>query len=330
MTLSAKQRAFLQRATKWLGIAILSRNQIARNDEVLTALLGKAVAEAPVICDSTLLAEGVVFSKDRPLQLAATLGSFLEHVRGNYSLHILYASSSEKFQNAYDELRASTSSPKVHWHNETQFKPDLLKILAQVRANRIFFLVDDLIVTREIELSSFCLGDLSEYVPSFRLGTNLRRCYTADARQPLPQFTPISDDLLTWSWHDAEWDWSYPLSVDGHIFPTAEIQVLASILDYKAPNTFEGALQAFAGVYSRRRGLCARQSCLVNIPHNRVQDENDNRSQGLSAEQLLDSWCDGYRIDYQSLSAFHNISAHQEVPLPLHRPQTMGNALSDA
>lgn len=273
-------------------------------------------------------ADGVVFSKDRPMQLSATINSFLELVHGDYVLHVLYAASSEKYSVAYNQLINSTKSDRVYWYRETDFKADLIEVLSRVRAKHTFFLVDDIIVTHEFSISDFCPEGPETFVSSMRLGANLQRCYTANARQSLPSFKLLGENYLTFSWLDGTWDWTYPLSVDGHVFPTNEMRVLASILDYRAPNTFEGALQTFSSIYAARPGLCARQSRLVNIPHNRVQTENDNRSQGLSADQLLGSWYEGYRIDHRAFRGFQNTSAHEEAPLHLHRIK--GNPTTDA
>lgn len=58
----------------------------------------------------------------------------------------------------------------------------------------------------------------------------------------------------------------------------------------------------------------------VNVPHNLVKNENQNRSLRLSADQLLGSVCEGQRADYQALRAFDNIGARQETALSLLRP----------
>ena len=46
----------------------------------------------------------------------------------------------------------------------------------------------------------------------------------------------------TWHWMGMEGDWGYPMSLDGHIFRTAEIAPLLEHLDYRNPNVLEAAL----------------------------------------------------------------------------------------
>jgi hypothetical protein len=123
------------------------------------------------------------------------------------------------------------------------------------------------------------------------------------------------DDLLCWTWQQGMHDWAYPLSVDGHIFSTAEIVALAKHTEFHSPNTFEANLQHYEAFFNRRLGVCYRKSRMVNIPCNKVQTDNANICGDIHQDELLAKWEQGLRIHYQCLYGMDNKSAHQEIAL---------------
>lgn len=263
-------------------------------------------------------AEGIVFSKDRPLQLFALLASYAELVRDPPALHVLYRSSSDRYRAAYDEVLRLSPAPLGTVVAEREFREDLLALLAGVAAPRVFFLVDDIVVVREVELAPLLALDAGRFVPSLRLGEHLRRAYTVDREQPLPPFRrpPAGHpDLLCWRWKDGALDWGYPLSLDGHVFSTGEIRALARNLAFAAPNSFEAALQLHRRRFRGRLGVCFREARIMNVPCTRVQSEIDNRSGNVDPAELLAVWRSGRRLDHRRLYGIRNESAHQEVEL---------------
>ena len=121
------------------------------------------------------------------------------------------------------------------------------------------------------------------------------------------------DELLKFSWNESRYDWAYPLSVDGHIFCTAEILVAVTRLKYRAPNTFERALQILTPLYSKRPGYCFESPKIINIPLNRVQCEYDNISDDISPEYLLAKWQEGMTLDFKALANISTKSVHEEI-----------------
>lgn len=263
-------------------------------------------------------AEGVIFSKDRPLQLAALLASYAELVKDPPRLHVLFVASDERYRAAYEEVFRETAAPLGEVIAERRFRDDLLPLLDRIAAPRIFFLVDDILFVRPVDLAPLLALDPARFVPSLRLAPHLTRCYTMDAAQPIPAFLEGAvpgEDLLAWRWRDGALDWSYPLSVDGHLFSTAEIRVLANAVAFKAPNSFEGALQDHRAQYLDRLGVCFREARIVNVPVNKVQGEFPNRAGEIDTASLLEVWRSGRRLDHRRLFGVRNESAHQELEL---------------
>lgn len=264
---------------------------------------------------------GIVFSKDRPLQLDGLIDSYFALVKNPAPLTVLYRTSELKFDTAYREVARHHRQRDIEWVAEHNFRADLLTALEGARASKIFFLVDDIVFIRGFDMADLSAIDLSRYVPSMRLGLNVDFCYPVRAPQPLPPHQMQPNGLISWEWRNGVLDWGYPTSVDGHLFPQAEILLMAQLAHYKAPNSFEDALASFESLFARRAGLCFPQSRLVNIPANKVQTENRNIASNVQPDWLLDRWNAGYRMDWAALENFANHAAHAEIELPL-RPRT--------
>ena len=264
-------------------------------------------------------AEGIVFSKDRALQLHALLCSYSEKVVSPVPLHILYYTSTPVHQKAYDEIMKIFSGKFsfARQSSNSLFKDDLVKLLAQVHAQKVFFLVDDILFIENFDMCDFTKFDTDKTVPSLRMGLNLEKSYTVQKVQPLPEliFCAGSDeDKIFWKWNQGVGDWCYPLSVDGHFFPTQEITTMTKLINFSAPNSYEDQLQKFRRFFLFRMGVGYKKSKIVNIPCNKVQRENKNIHGRIHQDFLLEQWLKGYQMDYRSLYGFSNTSAHQEIP----------------
>lgn len=264
--------------------------------------------------------EGVVFSMDRAMQLDALLRSYHEHVaEPRPPLHLFYRTSNDGHQRSYRELLEEWGDRLASAVEETDFPADLGRRLDSIGSERIFFLADDDVFKNPVRFADLDPFDPTYHVVSLRLGEHLERAYTLDRPQPLPPFderADLPDGMLTWSWKHGSGDWRYPLSIDGHVFATAEVGAMARELDYRAPNSLEGALNAhFGDLFRERAGLCFRESVLVNLPVNKVQTENENVHGEIHQDALLAKWNEGLRIDHRALAGVRNRSAHEELPI---------------
>ncbi len=269
-------------------------------------------------------AEGIVFSKDRALQLHALLASYYEKVTAPIPLHILYDTSSPAHQAAYEEvfsLFAGRQASFTKQKSNESFADDLIKLLGAIEAEKVLFLVDDNLFIEEVDMRDFTKYDTDKFVPSLRMGLNLDRCYVLQQKQPLPALwrpeAPEEKDKLCWHWHQGVLEWGYPLSVDGHLFSTQEMTAMAKLISFRAPNTFEDNLQKFYRLFSPRLGVSYRKSRIVNIPCNKVQKENDNICGNVTPDFLLEKWQQGLQMNYRQLYGFQNNSVHQDIAFEL-------------
>jgi hypothetical protein len=267
----------------------------------------------------------IIFSKDRALQLDGLLQSMLHHVTGTYSVHVLYYTSSKAHYSAYQDVtKRAQDAHTIQWTQETNFHSDLVSTLKAVETESVCFLVDDIVFIRPVDLDTIPHEAIRTGIVSLRLGRNITFCYTKQKAMKQPSLTSdsSSNGLLQFVWDDGNYDWAYPLSVDGHIFPTTEITIAAQQLNYKAPNTFERALQILNPLYSKRPGYCFESPKLVNIPLNRVQDEVNNISGDISPEELLEKWNEGMTLDYITLSDNQTKGVHEDKIVNFYKRHT--------
>jgi hypothetical protein len=265
-------------------------------------------------------AECIVFSKDRALQLHALISSYLEKVASPVPIHILYHTSTPSHQKAYEEVVEIFPNNNISFtkqDSDNSFRNNLISLLKSVHSEKIFFLVDDVLFIEDFDIKDFVKFDTDKFVPTLRMGLNLKKCYTVQKDQPLPEL--ISDivkdkDKITWQWDQGVYDWSYPLSLDGHFFSTQEIATMIELTKFSAPNTLEDQLQKFRRFFMFRKGIAYKKARIVNIPCNKVQIENKNLCGDLHQDFLLEQWQQGYQMDFRGLYGFINESAHQEIP----------------
>jgi len=280
-------------------------------------------------------ARGLVFSRDRPLQLHALLTSYLALCEDPAPLSVIYSALTPEYDVAYAQVIEEIGDARISVTSEEElgFRKTLLNELAPNSSSHVFFLVDDIVFTESWRFSSLLPFSTESSIVSLRLGSNLNWSYTNDRRQRVPKLVGLSqfesaagdprdaDALFSWKWIRGESDWAYPLSLDGNVFRVEPLRQLVSQLDFHSPNSLEARLQKHASMFLMTWGVCFGKSRLVNLPLNRVQNDIPNRHGQISAQELLEVWSDGVRVDTAALRGLVNCSAHQEVTLPLlHRP----------
>lgn len=300
-----------------LGLAHIRKSELRRlqaANEALEAIVNSRPYREEL---AETRCEGIVFSKDRPIQLHALLSSYYTLVSNPAPLHILYRASEQRYLAAYRELAAMFSGRTVMFHEETSFRDDARRLLASVTAPKVFFLVDDIVFIAPVDMRDFASYDPWFFVPSLRMGKQLTFCYAFQQQQPLPGFEAVSgsQDKLAWRWTNGQFDWSYPLSVDGHLFSTREMRAVVDAIEFQGPNSLESEMQAFNGIFKNRLGLCYTTSRIMNVPLNKVQTEYNNRSGDVSADYLLEQWNKGMQIDHRALAGWTNASVHEVVAI---------------
>ena len=255
----------------------------------------------------------IVFTKDRPIQLHALLESYFYYTTNCAPVTIIYSCSDSNYQKAYDEL--ATIWKNVVFIRESSFYDTMKSVLNLIDKEKVFFLVDDIIFTRHYNLSDLASVNCRKFVPSLRLGKNISYSYVRNRDITIPDFTAYNELLISWEWSVKNSYWSYPLSLDGHIFLLHELKVMIGLIHFNAPNSLEENLQIFNPVYFRRRGTSFPHSVLVNAPWNMVQTEITNKNENINTGYLLTQWQQGKRIQFESYHNLTNKSCHEALPI---------------
>jgi hypothetical protein len=262
---------------------------------------------------------GVIFSRDRAMQLHAALTSLSRQCAEAeaLSIDVLYAASSPALAKQYEVLeRDWRGTPLLRFHRECDFRADLLGIIgAESRPSRgslrraahllgisrgagrsrhasdrmapyVLFLVDDNIFYRSFSIATAtrALAARPRAIGfSLRLGGNTTYCYSLDAQQRVPQVAAIGDGVLAFDWTTAECDFGYPLEVSSSIYRGPQVAQILAGLSFSNPNTLEAQ---FAGTARRSWAqrspelLCFEQSVAFCNAVNKVQAVYDNRAGG--------------------------------------------------
>lgn len=261
------------------------------------------------------VADVVIFSYDRPLQLELLLMSMRRFVTGTGEVAVIYRASAQPYQKAYEQLQQAF--PTIRFvaqgvHPKKDFKPLTEQYAFNTPSNYILFAVDDNVVKEPIDLAA-CIELLEKYQAYgfyLRMGCHLTDCYTMSCKQPLPPLQEREPGVYSWNFLQGFADWGYPNSVDMTLYRKRDIKQIVTSLQYENPNTLE--LQWASNPASRAKiGLCFARTKMVNLPLNKVQDSWDNRNENLlqPAEQLA-KFNEGLTIDLEPLCGITNRSAH--------------------
>jgi hypothetical protein len=261
----------------------------------------------------------VVFSKDRAMQLELFLRSFNNYVKdaNRYRINVLYTYSDDKYLMGYDKL-CQTMPRNVDLLKETDFKQDVIDLIGNSNPYTVFFVDDDFFKNSfdffDAQMDVFD-WDRRIACRSLRIDRDMQYCYTTQK----PMMQPIFYANNVFNWKESQEDFGYPMSLDGHIFRTAEILPFLMELDYQNPNTLEGQL-----VHKRNKlgelMICYDNSIIMNNPVNKVQTVNNNLHGNISAKELNDLFLEGNIIDMSSFGGIKNKSAHQELQLNFIKP----------
>lgn len=259
----------------------------------------------------------IIFSKDRALQLYALLESI--HLRSNINdkIYIIYKTTNSKHEKSYENLIYEIKknfSLEIEWVKEKKlFKESLLLVLRDVKTKKIFFLTDDDVFINYFDKNDYKKFTDKNYIFSLRLSSNISYSYNLQKKIKVPSLKKLNyKNYFKFKWFETDGEWSYPWSVNGHIFSLSDILTLTSLSDYSAPNSYESALQAF-NFYGRKKiGICPKKSFLINLPVNITQSEIKNKSANMHLNDYLKAWKQKKKLDIQSLKNYNPCSVHEE------------------
>lgn len=279
----------------------------------------------------------VLFSRDRAMQLDATLRSFYEQCDDaeRTDVKVLYSTSSDRHARQYQQvLQAHAHRGSLTLVRERDFRQDLLRILADgacrplvrpvcttaitagprfapllrlrgvlIPDALVLFLVDDNLFVRRFRLEQagrVLLAHPDALGFSLRLGTNTTYCYALDRAQRTPEFSVVSPGILGFSWPAADADFAYPLEISSSVYRLADLLPLVASLRFRNPNTLESELAMRTALVRERhpRLLSYDSSVTFCNPVNKVQTEFGNRA-GSDATNSSEGLADLFHKGYR-------------------------------
>lgn len=266
----------------------------------------------------------VIFSKDRALQLDATLQSFKKRCLDKFliDVKVLYKASSYRHKVQYESVQFEQAYAKLV--QQEDFKKDLLSITDGYKY--ILFVVDDTIFVKDFLILD-CISGITNHRScgfSLRLGLNIGKCYTEDGRPmilPLPEFVDNKKQILTFDWTRGSGDFSYPLELSSSLYPAETVKNALDFYEYNEPNTLESCLAYFAWQVLRLQGNTLLSmfdtSVAFSTPMNKVQNvaklNRCSTNDKYDPECLADKYDTGFRIDIEKLKDFESETVHQEI-----------------
>jgi glycosyltransferase involved in cell wall biosynthesis len=272
----------------------------------------------------------LIFSKDRALQLDATLRSLLLHCRDAESMHIrvLYTTTPSPHTEQYIQLEKEYHKYSfIQFIREQDFRSDVLALLAPFE--HVLFLVDDNIFVHDFHIQNVIemLNIHRDALAcSLRLGKNTTYCYPMNASQRLPDFEQLQNGMLKFNWTKGEHDFGYPMEVSSSVYRVDDIVPFIARFPYRNPNTLEAFMNENKPVFQEDKPLllCYEQSVTFCAPVNIVQTMWPNRMSkniDYSPSHLAELFAKGYRVAVDNYSNFIPNACHQEVELKLIEPR---------
>lgn len=256
-----------------------------------------------------MLLNVIIFSKDRAMQLDLLLQSILLNFNvEDYTLNILYKASNDEYNRGYNTIR--DLYPQFNYKKEESFKSDLLSLFNN--SQYTVFFTDDDIVFKSLKLNNdelhniFMLTNANCF--SLRLGLNTKHCYTQQRLNKLNNHNThnfyfdidLIEPVISWKVSDGTNDYSYPMSVDGHIFKTEYIKNLSETLEYTNANLFEIFLTNFT----------KSDMIISSYEHSKLVK---NVIKTYSNEDLNEMYLDGTIINFNKLNFTEINSSSQEI-----------------
>jgi hypothetical protein len=252
----------------------------------------------------------IVFSKDRAMQLDACLRSIQSLAPyGAGPIVVIYLATTDEFADGYRLLDLGGRVLLVEQGDD--FRGAVMNALDPTNPYTVFHTDDDVFFRKPPTAPALPPGFAAF---SLRLGENTTYSHPTDRAQRVP-VTSSGASVMAWNWTRAEGDFSYPMSLDGHILATGVLLRMLARARFANPNQLEEELHYRR--YLAPAGMLAfRESCLVSIPANIVSSTHRNRARedaGTSPRALNARFLAGDRIDVEAMDFSLVRGAHQDI-----------------
>lgn len=267
----------------------------------------------------------LIVSKNRPMQLHATLDSYFKYARdsGNAKINVLYTFD-DKYKDGYDIIQKEYKD-RVIFIKESDYTKDVIKVVSSVPY--ILFLVDDVVFYRPFKLSDGCklLTNNDEVLSfSYRLGGNITYSYINNINTSTPKEYDIASNVVLVDWTNKlpYTDFGYPFEISSSMYRSSDVLRMMSLSDsgWASPNYYELTGTEIVRSHVKDFGkfiATYMKSVSVCIPLNRVQNQHLNRCVDnpiYSPESLLRLYEGGMMLNFDDVNEYWSSnSVHVEL-----------------
>ena len=242
----------------------------------------------------------IYFSKDRAMQLHASLTSFQRYATNYETSDVFVLFQTDEYQYQYDNLCEEFKT--VFFIKETELTKQVHEILTHYKA--VLFVVDDTLFYRKFDLAA-CTDYLLQHSKvlgfSLRLGRNINISHVHNCDINPPVFEKTKDGFLTYKWFGKHREFCYPIEVSSSIYRTTDINKF--LLEVKGnPGHIEGQFSRKSKLFKNSHPYlsCLENSVAFSVPVNVVRSETRcprGRSYPIFIKELATKFDAGLRIN---------------------------------
>jgi hypothetical protein len=257
----------------------------------------------------------IIFSKDRALQLHATLSSLKYRLEDYEKLHVYVLYKTTKYWHQYDELIKEFK--EVTFLVETTLVSQIFYI--SKRHDYLMFVTDDTMFYLDfsIEECTYHLTTQKDAIGfSLRVGNNINWWHIGNIPIECPELFQVGTYINRFRWPGEQKDFGYPLEVSSSIYRSDDIIPLLDKV-HGDPGSIESYLNQQKGQFVKTKPylLCFNVSVAFAAPVNIVRATTrcpHGRQYSYSIDELVKIFDEGKRIDIQAVPKLVN-ACHQEM-----------------
>ena len=272
----------------------------------------------------------IIFSFNRALQLDTLLTSLIQNWKApEYKIDVIYNTTDYDYQKGYnlliDKYKKYTNivfnkenNNKDKWsikelcnirnfisytkHNKkftsnSNFRSLCIELLKKEDNEFIMFLTDDSVFIENVDISTEIFDWIKENPKKRQFSLRIGIENNSQSNKAIKQHK----NYFCWNFYCSpkNTNWSYPFSVDAHIYHKSVVIKLLSEYIFCNPNTLEGNINA--QVYRKRlfeEGRCFKKGILLSFPINMVQTIYNNKRLDVDAKMLNNMFLQGYTMKY--------------------------------
>lgn len=258
----------------------------------------------------------VVISKDRPFSLRSFLLSMEKHFVSVPKVIAIVNCTTGQNKKRYEEIKSSFES-KLNfdvYYEENSFKATFDSTLHGIETNKVMLCVDDQVFTRDISYNE--IREIGRNVDFFtlRFGENSSYSYNLDVEMEQPFDVKRYETHYVWKCKLTLDDFNYALSFDATVFDKFLLCDMSRYLVYTTPNQLESYMnycKYFMVIFRMKIG-CFRKQSIINFVINKVQSDNNNKSLGLSLDELNQLYDAGKYVASDEVFASEFTSSHAD------------------